>query len=139
MQKTIFAVLMLTVILPTMSVGQISTQEISKQLSVSANEISKNLPTQIDKDTRLDAVVAFDTTMTFTYTLINLSIDNVSQDMKNFLQTQAVNGYCTAMGDGKSYRDNNITLKLNYRANDGKFITVVSVNKSNCNLTTTSP
>ena len=70
--------------------------------------------------------------MIFVYTLINLKAHEVSQDMKDFLYNQALNGYCTAMGDAKAYRDNGVTIKVNYRGNDGKFVCSVSVSPSNC-------
>lgn len=103
-----------------------------------ANEMNKNLPMMIDKETRLDSVGAYDATLIFVYTLINKRAEEVTQDLKNFLYTQAINGYCTTMGEAKIYRDNNISLKIHYRDINGKFITDVTINASNCSLSSSS-
>ena len=102
------------------------------QLPEIANNLNKNLPMRIDKATQIDSVIAYNDTMTFIYSLINLNAKDVSQDMKDFLYTQVVNGYCTSMGDMKTFRENNITLKIVYRDINGKIATTFSVDYSSC-------
>lgn len=134
MRNTILSTLILIITLSgTVNADQLTRTDIISQLPSYTNEINKNLPMRIDKDTRLDSILAFGDVVTYIYTLVNLRASSVTQDMKDFLHEQAVNGYCTAMGDMKIFRDNNITLNINYRGIDGKFATVVSVNSLNCN------
>jgi hypothetical protein len=132
MTKTILAVLVMVIMAGIVNAGQSSRREFIEALPVIASEMSKNLPMMIDKETRLDSVGAYGATMIFVYTLINRRAEEATQDLKNFLHKQAVNGYCTAMGDAKTYRDNNITLKIHYRGINGKAITFISINASNC-------
>ena len=107
-------------------------KNISEQLVIASNEINKNLPKIIDKDTQLDSTGFFGNTFISTYTLINLKSHQVTEDMKKFLYNQVVNGYCSGIGDMKLFKDNNIVLNVNYRGIDGKFATAISVNASKC-------
>jgi hypothetical protein len=101
-------------------------------LPVAAGEISKNLPMMVDKETRIDSLSATNGTMIFVYTLVNINAEDLTKDMKTFLYTQAVNGYCSALGDAKAYRENGVTIKLNYRGMDGKFAAYISVSPADC-------
>ncbi|MBU0769347.1 MAG: hypothetical protein KJ687_09680 [Proteobacteria bacterium] len=132
MTKAILAVLVMVIMAGIVNAGQSSRSKFIEALPVMASEMNKKLPMMIDKETRLDSVGADGATMVFVYTLINRRAEEVTQDFKYFLHNQAVNGYCTAMGEPKAFRDNNITIKIHYRGIDGKFITVVSMNTSNC-------
>ena len=132
MIKTILAVLVMVIMAGIVNAGQSSKKEFIEKLPVIASEMSKNLPMMIDKETRLDSVGAYGATMVFVYTLINRRAESATQDLKNFLHDQAVNGYCTGLGESKTFRDNNITIKIHYRGMDGKFFTAISVNASNC-------
>lgn len=135
MTKTIISALIVVLMagLGVVNAGQSSRDAVISQLPAFANNINKNLPMRIDKDTRIDSVMAYDETITFIYSLINLRAEDVSQDMKNFLYKQAINGYCTAMGDMAIFRENNITLKIVYRGINSKIATSFSINASSCN------
>ena len=132
MTKTILAVLAMVIAAGTVSAGQSSRREFIEALPVIASTMSKNLPMMIDKITRLDSVAASGATMVFVYTLIDRRAEEVTQELKTFLHRQAVNGYCTAMGETGAFRKNNITIKLHYRGINGKFFAMVSINDSNC-------
>lgn len=136
--KAILAVLIMVIMAGIVNAGQSSRNKFIEALPIMASEMCKKLPMMIDKDTRLDSVVADNATMIFLYTLINRRAEEATQDLKNFLHNQAVNGYCTAMGEPKAFRDNNITFKIHYRGRDSKFITAVSINTSNCIPSTNS-
>jgi len=131
-RKLFLTVLMLTIMTSIVSAGQYSRSELAASLRTTANEMNKNLPSMIDKETRIDSIGTIGTTMVYIYTLVNHTHETVSKDMKSFLHKQAVTGYCTVLGDGAFYRKNNITLKLHYRGIDGKFITAISLSAPIC-------
>ena len=133
MTKIIISILIVIATIGVSNAGDFSREELISQLPAIANEISKNLPMTIDKETQLDSVLGFDETLTYLYSLINFKAEDVTQDMKNFLHKQGINGYCSVEGPLKIFKENNITMKIMYRGKDGKFATSFSMNSSSCN------
>lgn len=132
MNKNLFIIIILFFVFDLSFADKNNEEKIQNVLLESMNQINKNCPIRIDKDTLLDSTSTLSNTFTYNYTLTSYSYNEVLEDMKNFLKKQAVNGYCTAMGSAAYLRDNSINMILNYRDTNGVFINSIIVSPENC-------
>ena len=98
-------------------------------------DINKKTPMMIDKEGRLDSTMAFGKSLSYYYTLINYSVDDLSSvEISNFSKSHRamlINSYCTLPGQ-KLFRDNKVTLKYIYRGKFGKHVTSIDITYRNC-------
>ena len=99
-----------------------------KAMMQAASEINKTCPIIVDKDTRLDNVVALpENVFQYNYTLVNLDKSEVNIDtVKKYIEPGIINNVRTHP-DLKPYRDNKVTMAYNYRDKDGEFVLKISV------------
>ena len=93
-----------------------------KELKKIAIEINKSTPTMVDKDTRLDNASVFENTLQYNYTLLNVTKNDAGIDLdgaKKFITKNAQDNLDNRP-EMKSYRENNISLKYNYKDKNGK-------------------
>jgi hypothetical protein len=104
------------------------TPSIDKVLTETANQVNKSCPVIIDKETRLDGVLALpDHIFQYNYTLVNKGKSEVNADtLKAYLEPRIVNNTKTNP-DLKGFRDNKTTLVYNYSDKNGVFIFKITV------------
>ena len=76
----------------------------------------------VDKDTRLDNASVFENTLQYNYTLINIAKDDAGLDLdgaKKFITKNAQDNLDNRP-EMKTYRENKISLKYNYKDKNGK-------------------
>lgn len=112
--------------------GQYNEEIIKNYLAKEMNNINKVCPITVDKYTMLVSTGTFEKTFIFNYRLTSDRASEVSDNMKDFLKEQGINGYCTAMGDLAFFRNNSITLVLNYRDIEGVFISSILIEPTIC-------
>lgn len=97
-----------------------------------ASETNKSLPTMIDRDTRLDTVLAFNNRLEYMYTLVNLEVSTeIENAILNNLVPTVTNFLCTS-DSTRPMLENNIPLSYNYRDMHGRQITDFEVTISDC-------
>jgi hypothetical protein len=101
---------------------------IDSDMIEAANEMNKNCPFMVDKNTRLDNTTAMlDNTFQFNFTLINTSKDKIDADtFKKKMQPILIN-FARTSPDAKIFRDEKIIINYNYKDRDGVFIVRLSV------------
>lgn len=112
--------------------GQFNEEIIKNYLAKEMNNINKVCPITVDKYTMLVSTGTFEKTFIFNYILTSDRASEVSDNMKDFLKEQGINGYCTATGDLAFFRNNSITLVLNYRDIEGVFISSILIEPTIC-------
>ena len=98
-------------------------QSLEKVLLETANEVNKNCPLMVDKDTRLDNAMSVPKKkFHYNYTLINMEKHEVNMDdvNKNFIPT-IVNRVKTSP-NYKTFRKYQVTIVFNYSDKKGVFI-----------------
>ena len=112
---------------------QQNDQAIVSQLQQASNRINQQLPTIVDKVTRLDTtIVGPGKTWTYMYTIASPNSTSLTQqDLDEYLGTKVRNGVCTAKSM-KVFLDNGVKIKYVYRASDGTVIGSIVVNPSDC-------
>ncbi len=96
---------------------------IDKKLIEVANEINKNCPITLDKETRLDnTLVLPNRTFQYNYTLVNIDKSVIDADeLKNYLQPGILNTIKTNP-DMKTLRDNKVNFVYRYVDKNNEFI-----------------
>lgn len=102
-----------------------STDEI---LEITANNINKTCPLNVDKNTRLDnAIAKTNNYLQYNYTLITIDKEDLSDDyISRYMEPVIINSVKTSP-DLKFLRDLGTTLIYNYRDKNGVFIYSFSV------------
>lgn len=97
-------------------------------LSKVANELNKNCPITIDRDTRLDNVITFpDRTFQYNYTLTSIEKKGVNSiELKTYLTPKIIEGVRSSP-DMKEFRENDVTVNYNYRDKNGTFLFKIGV------------
>ncbi len=93
-----------------------------------ASEINKSCPIMVDKDTRLDNVLAMpNNSLQYNYTLVNFEDNTIAVDeLTDYLRPLIVNNIKTNP-DMKWYKDNKVTFLYNYKNGEGVFILKLKV------------
>ena len=101
---------------------------IDKVIMEAASEINKSCPIMVDKDTRLDNVLAMpNNSIQYNYTLVNFEDDTIEVDeLTDYLRPIIVNNIKTNP-DMKWYKDNRVTFLYNYKNRKGVFILKLKV------------
>lgn len=91
-----------------------------KVMMNAASEINKTCPIMVDRETRLDNVIALpENTLQYNYTLINLTKDQVNIDeLKEYIKPAIINNIKTNP-DMKAYRENKTTMAYYYKDKNG--------------------
>lgn len=101
---------------------------IESTMKAAAAEINKSCPSMLDEQTRFDNVEVKDgKVFQYNYTLVNLTAADIDLEAaKKELEVNLVNSVKND-AELKIYRDNNTSLKYNYKDKDGKFLFLISV------------
>jgi len=94
-----------------------------KQLTKSANDMNKTYPAMVDRETRIDNVVALpDKVFQYNFTFINLLKDSVDfVSMAREMQPNLLNGVKSSP-DLKTFRDHRVTMAYQYSDKNGVFM-----------------
>jgi len=105
-----------------------SDASIDKQLMQIASEFNKSCPIMVDKETRLNNVVASTgKTVIYNYTLVDLSLEQVKiPQLQDYIRPRAINNVKTSP-DMKMFRDNKVTMVYRYSDKAGKFLCDIKV------------
>ncbi len=101
---------------------------VDEAIMEAASEINKSCPIMLDKDTRLDNVLAMpNNSFQYNYTLVNFEDNSIEVDeLTDYLRPIIVNNIKTNP-DMKWYRDNRVTFLYNYKDMNGVFILKLKV------------
>ncbi len=101
---------------------------VDEAIMEAASEINKSCPIMLDKDTRLDNVLAMpNNSFQYNYTLVNFEDNSIEVDeLTDYLRPIIVNNIKTNP-DMKWYRDNRVTFLYNYKDMNGIFILKLKV------------
>ena len=92
-----------------------------------SKQINATLPIQLDSETRLDTTMAGPgNRLTYLYTLVNLSGENLDEAIVESLKQQLVNNYKTEPSMG-AFRSNQVELHYRYRYRDGNTAATIVV------------
>lgn len=106
--------------------------DVALQLSLGANMMSKNLPMQIDPETRLEKVEAKDKEITFTYQMIHFSREELDKDKFEMnMVPNVINNSCKTDGIRKML-DLGALMRLKYLDKDGLPFIQINVTKKDC-------
>lgn len=102
-----------------------------EQLMKISSEINKSCPFMVDQDTRLDNTMGGPgKSITYNYTLVNyLEADINSDELRKYITPQLINNIKTN-DDMKTFRENKVSLKYNYKDKLGKPILSVTISPS---------
>lgn len=91
-----------------------------KEMVKVANEINKNCPITVDKETRLDNVEALpENVFRYNYTLVNLEKSQIdSSGMKEYLESKITSDVQTNP-DLKQFREHKTTMEYSYKDKNG--------------------
>ena len=106
-------------------------KDIGDQLKEVSTEMNKSLPMNVDAETRLDGTTFIaPKTMQYNYTALSTNADSLSldrEDLINQLQSNTQNLLDTSPAM-KLFRENDVTLKYNYKDKNGKALIDFSIN-----------
>jgi len=100
-------------------------------LAAVASDVNKRTPMMVDNDTRLDKVDAKGgSKLVYNYTMVNYSYNQF--DKKKF--TNSFKGSLTKHTCSKlrEFISQGVEIVYHYRSSDGKYLTQISVRKSDC-------
>ncbi|MEM7281745.1 MAG: hypothetical protein AAF438_08975 [Pseudomonadota bacterium] len=97
-----------------------------------ANEINRNLPMMLDRDTRLDTTVGTSQYFGYYFTMLNISKDDLSiAEFEDLMYTSIANDICKKK-IFQDFRENGINVRFTYRDMDGLEITTLEVDAATC-------
>lgn len=116
-----------TVTIVLLNYSSFTQPSFDKMMVKISNDMNKNCPYMVDKETRLDNTAAVGNTIAYNYTLINMGINEIDlASIKNYMEQTLVNNTKTNP-DMKVFRENNATIDYNYKDKDGVFLFKVQV------------
>ncbi len=116
-----------TVTIVLLNYSSFTQPSFDKMMVKISNDMNKNCPYMVDKETRLDNTAAVGNTIAYNYTLINMGINDIDlASIKNYMEQTLVNNTKTNP-DMKVFRENNATIDYNYKDKDGVFLFKVQV------------
>ncbi|WP_013321122.1 hypothetical protein [Gloeothece verrucosa] len=131
--KTTVALIASTITLGFSSSVLAQSDQLSTQLINSANQLNQQLPKMIDPDTRLDSTQGGPgRQLSYNLTLVNYSSNQINnqkfyQNVSPLVRKEA----CTHQGTQVLF-NNKILIRFNYYGNDGRLISTIEVNSSDC-------
>jgi len=103
-----------------------------KVLAKQADKINRNLPMMVDSVTKMLDIHGINNTVTTDYKLVNVLAKQVDTTQFNrVMKKKLLNNHCTRP-ETKILRDNNVTMRYNYRDKEGKFITLITIKANEC-------
>lgn len=103
-----------------------------KVLAEQADKINRNLPMMVDSETKMLDIHGINNTVTTDYQLVNVLAKQVDTTQFNrVMKKKLLNNHCTRP-ETKILRDNNVTMRYNYRDMEGKFITLITIEANEC-------
>ncbi|WP_239005461.1 hypothetical protein [Gloeothece citriformis] len=109
------------------------SDQVSDQLLDRANQMNQDLPKMIDPDTRLDSTQGGPgRQLSYNFTLVNYASNQIdgqrfSQKVMPVIKNQA----CTN-ASVQSLFNNRVSIRFNYYGNDGRLISTIQVNSTDC-------
>jgi hypothetical protein len=102
--------------------------EFDKVLVQASNELNKNLPMVLDKDTRLDTTIPGPgNRFTYFYTMLNYTVEQLDTNkLRSILTPNLINNYKTNKSMDE-FRENNVELHYFYRDKNGKSVFDIAV------------
>lgn len=129
----VFGALLGKAIANTAGKGMVDRQKIESVLRQMADQLNAKMPMTVDRDTRLDNILAGPgARFTYNYTIVSVaSRDMDRRNLVNFLQTNVKSGACSNP-DMQIFFKTKITVGYSYRASDGVFIGKLDVSPKDC-------
>lgn len=115
----------------------VDSQRIESALVKMSEQLNKRMPMTIDKDTRLDNILAGPgRRFTYNYTLVTATLPEIDRGyfVKTF-QSNLKNGVCSHP-DMQIFFRNGVTVGYSYRANDGGSVGKIDVTPRDCGFAT---
>jgi hypothetical protein len=95
-------------------------------------ELNKQLPMEIDSNTRLDTTLVYKNEIKYLYTLYTLNSAEIDAAMlKKTYEPNLINGVCTSENTSKLLKHGCKFIYI-YRSKEGKEVLRMSVDKSKC-------
>lgn len=102
--------------------------QINKALMQAADEINKNCPIMVDKETRLDnAITRIDNEFIYNYTLINVDESNFDKEQFLTIATPLVTNNFKTNPDTKKMFENGITVICRYKDKNAVFLAEITI------------
>ncbi|MDY0194308.1 MAG: hypothetical protein RBR93_12410 [Aliarcobacter butzleri] len=114
------------------SIAEENFFSIQSYIDTSAINISKTLPQDIDKETRIDSVSALPNKLKFDFTMKNLAKADINQE---YLHTKFVNNLVSKFCKSQQYEvilNNNASVVFHYNDQNGLNLINVEINKDKC-------
>lgn len=110
--------------------------DLALQLSLRANMMNKNLPMQIDRETKLERIEAKDKELTMTYRLIHyFTAADLPVEWSEWVETNGVPEMIKGVCDNTKMKDlleKGAQINLKYYYKDNSLITHVKIKKQDC-------
>ena len=118
-------------LLATMLLLPVVSHAISdKDLQNVADQLNKQTPMMVDEETRLDKVSAGSKRLTYYYTMINYSANDL--DLNKFTDIQRDTLKKASCGPLKIFLTNNINVSYIYKGKQGKQLAEIILRASDC-------
>jgi len=102
------------------------------ELFAVAHELNSSLPMALDKDTRLDSVVALQKTLQYQYTLINYTCDQLdASDTRQALRSSMLPNIQSNPSTSALLR-RGVSMEFRYSGSDGRFICSFVITPQDC-------
>lgn len=118
MQLAVFGI---TFVVAFLVARMIFSKSVNSELNELAGEFNAKTPMMVDRETRLDQIEVSGDTLSYHYTLVNVSKTDSTTDLvgaKRFLMNQSQSNLDTS-ANMKSFREKNVSLKYHYRDKTG--------------------
>ncbi|MGI9535632.1 MAG: hypothetical protein ACR2PB_01075 [Desulfocapsaceae bacterium] len=133
MRYRCFALLVIAILIPmNANAAKTITEEDKRVIAEELSKINEGLPKMVDKATRWESTVLAGTTVSYVFTLLNLTKENAPENIGFLLYRQALNGYCTAGGYVSHMRDHEVDLSLYYRDVEGNILSSLMIEYGDC-------
>jgi len=99
-----------------------------------ASSFNKQLPMNVDKETRIDAVLGTKKNIFYNYTLVNYKQSDINaKELKSSLINKIKNNVCTNP-KLKIFSKNGVNMNYIYYGKNGKYITEITIKPEDCNF-----
>lgn len=125
--------LVITILIPIHALGAMTLSE--EERSIVAEKVSRmneELPKMLNEVTRWESTIVTGSTVSYVFTLLNVTKENAPDNIGFQLYRLAMNGYCTAGGYVSQLRDHEVDLSIYYRDVDGNIVASLIINHGSC-------
>ena len=127
------ALLVLTILLPIHAHGaKTDSEEERRIVAEKVSRMNEELPMMINEVTRWESTVVTGSTVSYVFTLLNLTKEKAPDNIGFQLYRLAMNGYCTAGGYVSQLRDHEVDLSIYYRDVDGNIVASLMIDHGDC-------